>query len=64
MCIPEYDGYCFGKLKDAADMVGNSATDAITTSNAYASLLTGMERLGDMNVPTHIFIGHTRSNAA
>ena len=51
MTIPEYDGYCFGKLKDAASNVGNLSTEAITTSNAYASLLAGMERLGDQNVP-------------
>lgn len=52
MLIPEYDSYVFQTLYDAGLNAGNSDTStAITTDNAFASFLAGMEKLGDQNVP-------------
>lgn len=49
--VPEFDTYVFKTLAAAAQANGNYASTALTTSNAYAAFLAGMERLGDMNVP-------------
>ena len=49
--IPEFDQYVFRKLASVAKDAGNYATTTVTTSNAYAEFLAGMEFLGNHNVP-------------
>jgi len=52
MIIPETDSYVFQTLYDAGVGAGNAdVTTAITTDNAFASFLSGMEKLGEQNVP-------------
>ena len=51
--VPEFDTYVFAHLATAAQNVGNYDATAVTSSNAYACFLAGMEKLGDNNVPKH-----------
>lgn len=50
-CVPEYDAYGFSTLAAAATTAGNTSATAITSSNAYESLLNANESFGDHNVP-------------
>ena len=49
--VPEFDTYVFKTLADKAQSIGNYASTALDKTNAYAAFLTGMEALGDNNVP-------------
>lgn len=49
--IPRYDKYVFQTLAAAATAAGNFASTALDTSNAYSAFLTGMETLGNNNIP-------------
>ena len=50
--VPEFDTYVFKTLAESAMAAGNYADYELSTENAYAAFLDGMERLGDNNVPT------------
>lgn len=49
--IPAVDSYCFAKLAAAAADQGATSTTAVTTSNAYAQFLNGMQYMSDRDVP-------------
>ena len=49
--VPEFDTYVFKTLAAAAQANGNYASTALTSANAYAAFLDGMEKLGNFNVP-------------
>lgn len=50
--VPTEDKYVFGKIAAAAKANDNSATAAITKTNAYETFLNGQEKLDDASVPT------------
>ncbi len=51
VCIPEFDTYVFKTMASAATRHGAYSTRAITKENAYEAFLSGMEYLGNHNVP-------------
>ena len=51
VCVPEFDTYVFKTLAAAATKHGSYATTAITKTNAYEAFLSGMEYLGNHDVP-------------
>lgn len=51
VCVPEFDTYVFKTLAAAATRHGSYATTAITKTNAYEAFLSGMEYLGNHDVP-------------
>ena len=51
VCVPEFDTYVFKTLAAAATKHGSYATTSITKTNAYEAFLSGMEYLGNHNVP-------------
>jgi N4-gp56 family major capsid protein len=50
--VPTEDKYVFGKIAAAAKANDNSATAAVTKTNAYEAFLNGQEKLDDASVPT------------
>ena len=51
VCIPEFDTYVFKTLAAAATERGSFSDEEITKENAYEKFLSGMEYLGNHNVP-------------
>lgn len=49
--VPTEDTYVFGKMAAAAKANDNSATAAVTKTNAYEAFLNGQEKLDDASVP-------------
>lgn len=51
VCVPEFDTYVLKTLAAAATARGAYSTAAINKTNAYEMFLSGMEHLGNHNVP-------------
>lgn len=49
--VPEIDSYRLATMSAAAVANGNTATEAVTSANAYESILAGTEVLDDKKVP-------------
>lgn len=49
--MPEFDKYVFSKLAAVATANNNTASTAVTKTNAYEMLLNGQQKLGDAMVP-------------